>query len=163
MGFFVYRHLGLLGCNIVLMKHFLLLLIVFLSGCGHQHIANFSLVSTKATKLNNQYESIATKLNNQYESIGSIEGADIAYIIFIIPIGTVKIDNAVNNTLLSNNADYITNTFISRESFYFPYIGGYQKYKVKGEGWRKIDKVKEFETEQIRKIKEFDPETGEPI
>jgi len=134
------------------MKRFLPLLIVFLSGCGHQHIANFSLVSTKATKL-----------NNQYESIGSIEGADIAYIIFIIPIGTVKIDNAVNNTLLSNNADYITNTFISRESFYFPYIGGYQKYKVKGEGWRKIDKVKEFETEQIRKIKEFDPETGEPI
>ena len=134
------------------MKRFLPLLIVFLSGCGHQHIANFSLVSTKATKL-----------NNQYESIGSIEGADIAYIIFIIPTGTVKIDNAVNNTLLSNNADYITNTFISRESFYFPYIGGYQKYKVKGEGWRKIDKVKEFETEQIRKIKEFDPETGEPI
>ena len=134
------------------MKCFLPLLIVFLSGCGHQHIANFSLVSTKATNL-----------NNQYESIGSIEGADIAYIIFIIPIGTVKIDNAVNNTLLSNNADYITNTFISRESFYFPYIGGYQKYKVKGEGWRKIDKVKEFETEQIRKIKEFDPETGEPI
>ena len=134
------------------MKRFLPLLIVFLSGCGYQHIANFSLVSTKATNL-----------NNQYESIGSIEGADIAYIIFIIPIGTVKIDNAVNNTLLSNNADYITNTFISRESFYFPYIGGYQKYKVKGEGWRKIDKVKEFETEQIRKIKEFDPETGEPI
>ena len=134
------------------MKCFLPLLIVFLSGCGHQHIANFSLVSTKATNL-----------NNQYESIGSIEGADIAYIIFIIPTGTVKIDNAVNNTLLSNNADYITNTFISRESFYFPYIGGYQKYKVKGEGWRKIDKVKEFETEQIRKIKEFDPETGEPI
>ena len=144
--------LGLVGCNIALMKRFLPLLIVFLSGCGHQHIANFSLVSTKATKL-----------NNQYESIGSIEGADIAYIIFIIPTGTVKIDNAVNNTLLSNNADYITNTFISRESFYFPYIGGYQKYKVKGEGWRKIDKVKEFETEQIRKIKEFDPETGEPI
>ena len=144
--------LGLVGCNIALMKRFLPLLIVFLSGCGHQHIANFSLVSTKATNL-----------NNQYESIGSIEGADIAYIIFIIPIGTVKIDNAVNNTLLSNNADYITNTFISRESFYFPYIGGYQKYKVKGEGWRKIDKVKEFETEQIRKIKEFDPETGEPI
>jgi hypothetical protein len=144
--------LGLEGCNIALMKRFLPLLIVFLSGCGHQHIANFSLVSTKATNL-----------NNQYESIGSIEGADIAYIIFIIPTGTVKIDNAVNNTLLSNNADYITNTFISRESFYFPYIGGYQKYKVKGEGWRKIDKVKEFETEQIRKIKEFDPETGEPI
>ena len=27
MGFFVYRHLGLLGCNIVLMKRFLLLLL----------------------------------------------------------------------------------------------------------------------------------------
>ena len=145
------------------MKRFLPLLIVFLSGCGHQHIANFSLVSTKATKLNNQYESIATNLNNQYESIGSIEGADIAYIIFIIPIGTVKIDNAVNNTLLSNNADYITNTFISRESFYFPYIGGYQKYKVKGEGWRMIDNVMPPATQPLRKIKGYKPETGEPI
>ena len=28
MGFFVYRHLGLLGCNIVLMKRFLLLLML---------------------------------------------------------------------------------------------------------------------------------------
>ena len=28
VGFFVYRHLGLLGCNIVLMKHFLLLLML---------------------------------------------------------------------------------------------------------------------------------------
>ena len=120
------------------MKHFIPLLILLLSGCASQHIANFSLVSTKQTNL-----------NNQYESIGSIEGADIAYLIFIIPTGTVKIDNAVNNTLLSNNVDYITNTVITRESFYFPYIGGYQKYKVKGEGWRKIDKVKEFETEQI--------------
>ena len=147
-----YRHLVLLGCNIAILKRFLPLLIVFLSGCASQHIANFSLVSTKQTNL-----------NNQYESIGSIEGADIAYLIFIIPTGTVKIDNAVNNTLLSNNVDYITNTVITRESFYFPYIGGYQKYKVKGEGWRKIDKAKEPDTEQIRKKIEYDPETGEPI
>jgi hypothetical protein len=132
-------------------KKFLLISSIILSGCS-QNIANFTLVSTESTNL-----------DNEYESIGQIEGVDIAYIIVVIPTGTPRIDEAVKNALLTNNADYITNTVIKIESFYFPYIGGYQKYKVKGEGWRKIDKIKEFETEQIRKIKEFDPETGEPI
>ena len=41
MGFFVYRHLGLLGCNIVLMKRFLplLMLIGLIKGQGSFYLS----------------------------------------------------------------------------------------------------------------------------
>ena len=45
MGFFVYRHLGLLGCNIVLMKHFLVLLVSLIT-------LNFDLFATHPTFIN---------------------------------------------------------------------------------------------------------------
>jgi len=34
VGFFVYRHLGLLGCNIVLMKRSWIIFLVILFGCA---------------------------------------------------------------------------------------------------------------------------------
>ncbi len=105
----------------------------------------------------------STNLDNEYESIGQIEGVDIVYIIVVIPTGTPRIDEAVKNALLTNNADYITNTVIKIESFYFPYIGGYSRYKVKGEGWRMIDNVMPRVAQPLRKIKGYKPETGEPI
>ena len=133
------------------MKNFLLVSFIILSGCS-QNIANFTLVSTESTNL-----------DNEYESIGQIEGVDNAYIIVVIPTGTPRIDEAVKNALLSNNADYITNTVIKLESFYFPYIGGYSRYKVKGEGWRIIENVMPPVAQPLRKIKGYKPETGEPI
>jgi len=45
VGFFVYRHLGLLGCNIVLMKHFLVLLVSLIT-------LNFDLFATHPTFIN---------------------------------------------------------------------------------------------------------------
>ena len=45
MGFFVYRHLGLLGCNIVLMKHFLVLLVSLIT-------LNSDLFATHPTFIN---------------------------------------------------------------------------------------------------------------
>ena len=135
----------------IVMKKYLFISLIILSGCS-QNIANFTLVSTKSTNL-----------DNEYESIGQIEGLDIIYIIIFIPTGTPRIDEAVKNALLTNNADYITNTVIKLESFYFPYIGGYSRYKVKGEGWRMIDNVMPGVAQPLRKIKGYKPETGEPI
>ena len=134
-----------------MIKKYLFISLIILSGCS-QNIANFTLVSTESTNL-----------DNEYESIGQIEGVDIAYIIVVIPTGTPRIDEAVKNALLTNNADYITNTVIKIESFYFPYIGGYSRYKVKGEGWRMIDNVMPSAAQPLRKIKGYKPETGEPI
>ena len=107
------------------MKNYLFLLLIILSGCS-SNIANFSMVSTKSTNF-----------DNEYESIGQIEGEDIAYIIVVIPTGTPRIDDAVNNALLNNSADYLTNTVVKNEIFFLPYIFGYNKFKVKGEGWRR--------------------------
>ena len=45
MEFFVYRHLGLLGCNIVLMKHFLVLLVSLIT-------LNSDLFATHPTFIN---------------------------------------------------------------------------------------------------------------
>ena len=44
---------------------------MILSGCS-QNIANFTLVSTESTNL-----------DNEYESIGQIEGVDIAYMQYV--------------------------------------------------------------------------------
>ena len=133
------------------LKNFLFLLLIIFSGCS-QNIANFALVSTKTSSL-----------NNEYESLGQIEGVDIVYIVIVVPLGTPRIDRAVNNALLTNNADYITNTTINIESFYFPYIGGYSRYKVKGEGWRVVSGGVSPENKFQKKIKGYKPETGEPI
>ena len=133
------------------MKNFLFLSLIILSGCS-QNIANFALISTKSSNL-----------NNEYESIGQIEGLDNIYIIIFVPLGTNRIDKAVNNALLTNNADYITNTTITFESFYFPYIGGYSRYRVKGEGWRVADGGGPPIDKSPRTIKRYSPETGEPI
>jgi len=45
VGFFVYRHLGLLGCNIVLRKHFLVLLVSLIT-------LNSDLFATHPTFIN---------------------------------------------------------------------------------------------------------------
>ena len=58
------------------MKKYLFISLIILSGCS-QNIANFTLVSTESTNL-----------DNEFESIGQIEGLDIAYIIIFIPTGT---------------------------------------------------------------------------
>jgi len=133
------------------MKNILFLSLIVLSGCS-QNVANFALVSTKSSNL-----------NNKYESIGQIDGVDIAYIVVVLPLGTPRIDKAVNNALFTNNADYITNTTINIESFYFPYVGGYSRYKVKGEGWRIVDGAVPPGDKIPSKIKGYKPETGEPI
>ena len=79
----------------------------------------------------------ATNFDNEYKSIGQIKGVDIAYIIIFIPTGTPIIDEVVNNALLNNSADYLTNTVVKNEMFYLPYVFGYNKLKAKREGWRR--------------------------
>ena len=76
----------------------------------------------------------ATNFDNEYKSIGQIKGVDIAYIIIFIPTGTPIIDEVVNNALLNNSADYLTNTVVKNEMFYLPYVFGYNKLKAKREG-----------------------------
>ena len=107
------------------MKYSLIIFFLIIFGCS-QNIANLTLVSTKSTDL-----------SSKYESIGQIEGSDVSHIIVIIPTKLApRIDKAVDNALINNNADYLTNAIVKSESFYIPYVYGFNKYKVIGEGWK---------------------------
>tara|TARA_Y100001978_G_C23570383_1_gene373845 strand:- start:134 stop:499 length:366 start_codon:yes stop_codon:yes gene_type:complete len=118
------------------------MVIIIFKGCSHQ-VAQLSLVSTTITEINEE------TLHR-----GTFKGKDQHYIIFLLPTGTPKIDNAIDNTLKDNDLDYLTNVKINREQFYLPYIGGYTNYTVYGEGWEIINPTKK----PIR----FDPLTGKP-
>ena len=92
-----------------------------------------------------------------------IEGEDIQYIIIFIPTGTPRIDEAVTNALIKNNAEYITDASVFNQVLYIPYLGGINKYVVKGEGWESIqNEISELNIAKDVIIK-YNPETGERI
>ena len=66
------------------------------------NLGTFSLVST-----------LKNDLDEEYESIGQIEGKDTQYMFLGVPTGTPRIDYAVNDALINNNAVYMTNTSIT--------------------------------------------------
>ena len=132
------------------MKKLLLIALLFV-GCT-QNMAKLSLVSTS------DYD-----LRTQYQSVGSISGEDKVYIIIAFPMGTPRIDDAINDALQKNNANFMTNASIDYTTIYIPYIGGFFKYSVIGEGWTSIQNSNETLNNQKNIILKFDPETGEPI
>ena len=147
MGFFVCRHLGLLGCNIAIMKHFLLLLILFLSACS-QNIGNLSIVSTQPTNI-----------SNEYDSIGQIQGESKIKPNTLYPQASMRmINEAIQNALDISGADLITDaTFERNYTFMFLFEANY--LVVTGEGWVK----KKEGIKREKEIIEYDPDTGEPI
>tara|TARA_B100001250_G_scaffold77249_1_gene63335 strand:- start:8421 stop:8843 length:423 start_codon:yes stop_codon:yes gene_type:complete len=131
---------------------FITLLSLFFTACANTTIANFSIVSTK------NYQS-----EKEYKSIGRIQGEDIQYIIIFIPTGSPRIDKAVTNALINNNAEYITDVSVFNQVFYIPYIGGINKYVVTGEGWNSIqNEINKLNIDKDIIIK-YNPETGERI
>tara|TARA_A100000164_G_C21488403_1_gene576757 strand:+ start:190 stop:612 length:423 start_codon:yes stop_codon:yes gene_type:complete len=130
----------------------IILSFLFLSGCANTNISNFSIVSTK----NFQSE-------KKYKSIGMIQGEDIKYIILVFPTGTPRIDQAVTNTLIQNGAEYITDVSVVNKLLYVPYLGGFSKYIVKGEGWKPIQNAINDLNIEKDVIIQYNPETGEKI
>tara|TARA_Y100001970_G_scaffold291679_1_gene429796 strand:- start:1871 stop:2278 length:408 start_codon:yes stop_codon:yes gene_type:complete len=134
------------------MKRLIILsLILILYGCT-QKIADFSIVSTKNIDL-----------GDKFQSMGIISGDDTEYIIFVIPTGTIKIDDAIHNTLIMNGAEYLSDVKVENQTFYIPYIGGFTKYKITGEGWKSsTETINKFKTKENMLLR-FDPESGERI
>ena len=161
-------------------KYLLLIIILVISGCS-TNLGTLSLIST-----------LEKKDNIEYESVGYIKGKDTQYIILGIPTGRPRIDLAINNALLDNDAVYMTNTSISYDQFYFLIYFGFMTIKVSGEGWAEVDKTniyqsskkllsetlkketeKNIESEPIvlekrstsktEKIIKYDPNTGLPM
>ena len=95
------------------MKKYIILLSIFiLSSCSH-NLGTLSLVST-----------LKDDIDKEYESIGIIKGKDTHYIFMGFPTGFPRIDNAVNDALIKNNASYLTNTKVTYDRvFLFIYFG----------------------------------------
>ena len=129
----------------------LILLSFCLSACT-VNMAKLSVVST------NNYE-----LDNEYVSIGTITGEDRKYIIIFIPTGTPRIDNAIDDALSRNKAEFITDASIDYNTFYIPYIGGYNQYIINGEGWQAVNNSSKILKTRKNILIKFDPETGKQI
>lgn len=104
-------------------KYFISVIFLFLYGCS-MNLGTFSLVST-----------LKNNLDEEYESIGLIEGKDTQYMFLGIPTGAPRIDYAINDALIKNNAVYMTNASIKYDQIFFLIYFGYMEYKVIGEGW----------------------------
>ena len=115
-------------------------------------MAKLSVVST------NNYE-----LDNEYVSIGTISGEDRKYIIIFIPTGTPRIDNAIDDALSRNKAEFITDASIDYKTFYIPYIGGYNQYIINGEGWQAVNNNSKILKPRKNILIKFDPATGKQI
>jgi len=133
------------------MKLYLLLLILFLSGCS-VNMLNLGLASTDRIDLNDNYERVS-QINSKYRT----------YIFLYFPMGNPpRMDTLIGKALRENDVDFITNVTIDRKIFWL-YFGGFIEYELQGIGWAKGGNDKALETDQIREIKSYDPDTGEPI
>ena len=129
------------------MKHFLPLLILFLSACS-QNIGNLSIVSTQPTNI-----------SNEYDSIGQIQGESKINTNTRHPrVNITMINEAIQNALDISGADLITDaTFELKNTWMFFFEAKY--LVVTGEGWVK----KKEGIKREKEIIEYDPDTGEPI
>ena len=90
------------------MKHFLPLLILFLSACS-QNIGNLSIVSTQPTNI-----------SNEYDSIGQIQGESKIKPNIYSQANMTEINEAIQNALDISGADLITDaTFERNYTFMF--------------------------------------------
>ena len=120
----------------------------------------FSLSLTGCTTNLAKLSSVSTipnfdSKNSLYEDIGTVTGEDKQIIFIIFPTGKPRIDQAITNTLINYEIDYLTDVSIDNTVFYIPYIYGENSISVKGTGWKKI-------TNKKLPIK-YNPKTGEQI
>jgi len=120
----------------------------------------FSLSLTGCTTNLAKLSSVSTlpdfdSKNYLYEDIGTVTGEDKHFIFIIFPTGKSRIDQAITNTLINYEIDYLTDVSIDNTVFYIPYIYGENSITVKGTGWKKY-------TNKELPIK-YNPKTGEQI
>ena len=130
------------------MKKYIILLSIFiLSSCSH-NLGTLSLVST-----------LKDDIDKEYESIGIIKGKDTHYMFMGVPTGFPRIDNAVNDALIKNNASYLTNTKVTYDRVFLFIYFGFMEYTVTGEGWVEvgdIENTNKIEKPRIKKISDRD-------
>jgi len=106
------------------MKKILLLTIVsfILTGCS-QNLFNFTLVSTKSIELE--------KLSSLKKSPENVVGEDKTSLIILIPTRTIKIDQAITNTIDAiPGCVALMDGVVYSKFWWIPYIYGEQKFVI---------------------------------
>jgi hypothetical protein len=106
------------------MKKFIIITIssLLLSSCT-QSLFNFTIVSTKNIEL--------SKLSELEQSKERVVGEDKAYIIVVIPTNTIKIDQAISNTINSvPGCVALLDGVVYSKFWYIPYVYGVQKFVI---------------------------------
>ncbi len=65
-----------------------------------------------------------------------VTGKDEQYNIVVFPIGTFRLDKAVENALNNEDAIYLTNAEIKTKGWVIPGIYGDFRFEVTGTAWR---------------------------
>jgi hypothetical protein len=111
---------------------------ILISGCS-QKIADLTIVSTKNVDVGTNYVKVKS----------DAEGSNMAHIIIIFPIGAPNIESAIDDVLDKNNGDIIINARLEYQTFYIPYIYGQNKYVIKGDIYKKAEKLRSMSSEEI--------------
>ena len=95
---------------------------LILTGCSQQ-LFNFTLVSTKSIELKN--------LSSLKKSSEKVTGEDKAHWIIIIPTRTIKIDQAITNTIDAvPGCIALMDGVVYSKFWWIPYIYGQQKFVI---------------------------------
>jgi len=95
---------------------------VFITGCS-QSLFNFTLVSTKSIELD--------ELSSLKKSPKKVTGEDKASLIIIIPTATIKIDQAITNTINAvPGCVALMDGVVYSKFWWIPYIYGEQKFVI---------------------------------
>lgn len=93
-------------------------------GCT-QRLTDFTVISTKNIDLTRGADFTRTDKR--------VEGEDTKYIIVIFPTGEPNAKEAIDRAIESTSGTVaLLDGVLESEFFYFPYIGGYATYHVKG-------------------------------
>lgn len=98
--------------------------VALLSGCTTR-LTDFTVISTKNIDLSRGTEFI--------RGDNRVEGEDTKHIIIFIPTGVPNAKEAADRAIESTpGAVALLDGVLEHEWFYFPYIFGYVKYRIKG-------------------------------
>ena len=100
-------------------------LLLLLGGCVVRH-GDFTVLSNKLVRTSDFELSKADRVKN-------VEGIDRAHIIFLIPTGTVVLEEAIDDALRKGQGDVLTDAVIKYSGWYIPYIYGQMGWSVVGD------------------------------
>jgi len=103
------------------------LCMIALSGCTMRY-ANLAVASTRPNAINVEGYEVAQE---------NVVGSDSFHILFVIPLGTVKLERAIEDALAKSGGDILINVNVDITQFYIPPVYGYTEMTVHGDALKR--------------------------